>query len=262
MKKALVKMVLAGMMALTCASGFAAKPKKTEIDKIKKAKVLKVGCKEDVPGYGYLNPATGKHEGLEIEIAKAVSKKIFGKESVKFTGVTAKTRGPLVDTGEIDLVAATFTVTDERRKLWDFSTIYMQDPVALMVKKSSGIASFKELDGKTVGVSQAATSQKIFEAAAKEAGITLKFNSYASYPEIKTALDSGRIDAFGVDSSILAGYMEDSVMLLPERYAPQQYGIAVKKGNAALLALINETIDELEKSGEMAKIKAKFNLDK
>ena len=255
-------MVLAGMMVLTCASGFAAKPKKTEIDKIKKAKVLKVGCKEDVPGYGYLNPATGKHEGLEIEIAKAVSKKIFGKESVKFTGVTAKTRGPLVDTGEIDLVAATFTVTDERRKLWDFSTIYMQDPVALMVKKSSGIASFKELDGKTVGVSQAATSQKIFEAAAKEAGITLKFNSYASYPEIKTALDSGRIDAFGVDSSILAGYMEDSVMLLPERYAPQQYGIAVKKGNAALLALINETIDELEKSGEMAKIKAKFNLDK
>ena len=56
--------------------------------------------------------------------------------------------------------------------------------------------------------------------------------------------------------------MEDSVALLPERYAPQQYGIAVKKGNAALLAIINETISEMEKSGEMAKIKAKFNLDK
>ena len=105
---------------------------------------------------------------------------------MRFTGVTAKTRGPLVDTGEIDMVAATFTVTDERRKLWDFSTIYMEDPVALMVKKSSSIKSFKDLDGKTIGVSQAATSQKIFEAAAKEAGITVKFNSYASYPEIKT----------------------------------------------------------------------------
>ena len=262
MKKTVMKMVLAGMVALACVSALSAKPKKTEIDKIKKAGVLKVGCKEDVPGYGYLNPATGKHEGLEIEIAKAVSKKILGKESVKFTGVTAKTRGPLVDTGEIDMVAATFTVTDERRKLWDFSEIYMQDPVAIMVKKSSGIASFKDLDGKTIGVSQAATSQKIFEAAAKEADITIKFNSYASYPEIKTALDSGRVDAFGVDSSILAGYMEDSVALLPERYAPQQYGIAVKKGNAALLAIINETISEMEKSGEMAKIKAKFNLDK
>lgn len=262
MKKTIMKMILAGIMVLAGVSALSAKPKKTEIDKIKKAGVLKVGCKEDVPGYGYLNPATGKHEGLEIEIAKAVSKKIFGKESVRFTGVTAKTRGPLVDTGEIDMVAATFTVTDERRKLWDFSTIYMEDPVALMVKKSSSIKSFKDLDGKTIGVSQAATSQKIFEAAAKEAGITVKFNSYASYPEIKTALDSGRVDAFGVDSSILAGYMEDSVMLLPERYAPQQYGIAVKKGNKALLALIDETIAELERSGEMAKIKAQFNLDK
>ncbi|MGN0728878.1 transporter substrate-binding domain-containing protein [Treponema sp.] len=261
MKKTFVKSVLAGMILLLSAGQlFAAK--KTEIDKIKKAGVLKVGCKEDVPGYGYLNPATNVHEGLEIDIAKAVSKKIFGKESVKFTGVSAKTRGPLVDTGEIDMVAATFTVTEARRKLWDFSEIYMQDPVALMVKKASGIASFKDLNGLTVGVAQSATSKKIFEAAAAEAGITLKFNEYSTYPEIKTALDSGRIQAFGVDSSILAGYIEDSVMLLPEKYSPQSYGVAVKKGNTALLNVINETIAELEASGEMSRLKAKYNLDK
>lgn len=258
MKKSIVKFICAGLLALSASSVFA---KANEVDKIKKAGVLKVGCKEDVPGYGYLNPATNQHEGLEIEIAKAISKKILGKESVKFTGVTAKTRGPLVDTGEIDLVAATFTVTDERRKLWDFSTIYMQDPVAIMVKKGSA-SSFKDLNGKTVGVAQAATSKKILEAAAKEAGITLKFAEYATYPEIKAALDSGRVQAFSVDSSILAGYIEDSVTLLPEKYSPQNYGICVKKGNAALLKIVNETIDELEKSGELAKIKAKYNLDK
>lgn len=259
MKKTFMKMILAGMMVLAGVSAFA---KKTEIDKIKKAGVLKVGCKEDVPGYGYLNPATNEHEGLEIEISKAVSKKIFGKESVKFTGVTAKTRGPLVDTGEIDMVAATFTVTDARRKLWDFSTIYMEDPIAIMVKKSSGISSFKDLNGKTVGVSLASTTKKTLTEEAKKAGITLKFNEYATYPEIKAAIDSGRVDAFSVDSSILAGYMEDSVILLPERFSPQSYGIAVKKGNSELLKIINDTIDEMEKSGEMAKIKAKYNLDK
>lgn len=259
MKKTLVKMILAGMMILAGVSAFA---KKSEVDRIKKAGVLKVGCKEDVPGYGYLNPATNEHEGLEIEIAKAVSKKILGKESVKFTGVTAKTRGPLVDTGEIDMVAATFTVTDERRKLWDFSTIYMQDPIALMVKKASGVSFFKDMDGKTVGVSLSSTTKKTLTAEAEKAGITLKFNEYATYPEIKAAIDSGRVDAFSVDSSILAGYMEESVMLLPERFSPQNYGIAVKKGNGNLLKIINETIDEMEKSGEMASIKAKYNLDK
>jgi len=258
MKKSIVKIICAGMLVLSASSAFA---KSNAVDKIKKAGVLKVGCKEDVPGYGYLNPSTNQHEGLEIELAKAISKKILGKESVKFTGVTAKTRGPLVDTGEIDMVAATFTVTDERRKLWDFSTIYMQDPVAIMVKKGSA-SSFKDLEGKTVGVAQAATSKKILEAAAKEAGITLKFAEYATYPEIKAALDSGRVQAFSVDSSILAGYIEESVTLLPEKYSPQNYGIAVKKGNTALLKVINETIDEMEKSGELAAIKAKYNLDK
>ena len=171
-------------------------------------------------------------------------------------------RGPLVDSGEVDMIAATFTVTDERRKLWDFSEIYMQDPIAIMVKKAAGFSSFKDLNGKTVGVSQAATTKKTLTAEAAKAGITLKFSEYATYAEIKAALDSGRIDAFSVDSSILAGYMEPSVTLLGERYSPQNYGIAVKKGNKALLAVINETIAEMEKSGEMAEIKAKFNLDK
>lgn len=260
--KKLTKTILAGLIALAAFAGTSCSGKTTEVDKIKKAGVLKVGCKEDVPGYGYLNPATNEHEGLEIEIAKAVSKKILGKESVKFTGVTAKTRGPLVDTGEIDLVAATFTVTDERRKLWDFSTIYMQDPIALMVKKSSGYKTLKDLAGKTIGVSQAATTKKTLAAEAEKLGITLKFNEYATYPELKSALDSDRVDSFGCDSSILAGYMEDSVMLLSDRFSPQNYGIAVKKGNESLLAIINETIADMEKSGELAKIKAKFNLDK
>lgn len=258
MKKSIVKILLAGMVALAVSSAYA---KGNELDKIKKAGVLKVGCKEDVPGYGYLNPATNQHEGLEIELAKAISKKILGKESVKFTGVTAKTRGPLVDTGEIDMVAATFTVTEERKKLWDFSTIYMQDPVAIMVKKGSA-KSFKDLEGKTVGVAQAATSKKILEAAAKEAGVTLKFAEYSTYPEIKAALDSGRVQAFSVDSSILAGYIEDSVTLLPEKFSPQNYGICVKKGNAALLKVINDVIADMEKSGELAALKAKYNLDK
>ena len=65
MKKTVIKMVLVGLALFTCVSPLAAKSKKAEIDKIKKAGVLKVGCKEDVPGYGYLNPETGKHEGLE-----------------------------------------------------------------------------------------------------------------------------------------------------------------------------------------------------
>lgn len=254
--------VIALGMVITAVSGLGlAFAKSSGIDKIKKTGVLKVGVKEDVPKFGYLNPSTNQHEGFEIDLAKAIAKKIFGDESkVKFTGVTAKTRGPLLDTGEVDLVLATFTVTDERRKVYDFSDIYFTDAVGIMVKKASGIKSFADLNGKTIGVAQSATSKKALQEGADKAGITLKFSEYATYPEIKTALDSGRIDAFSVDQAILLGYMEDSVMLLPERFAEQPYGAAIKKGNTELLNLVNGVIEDMQKSGELEALLKKNGL--
>lgn len=222
---------------------------------------LSVGCKVDVPSFGYKNINTGEIEGFEIDLAKAVAKRIFGDENaIRLTPVTAKTRGPLLDTGELDMVAATFTVTEERRKSWDFSTIYYVDAVAVMVKKSSPYAVFSDLAGKTIGVAQSATTKKSLEAGAAEAGITLKFSEFATYPEIKVALDSGRVDAFSVDFAILNGYMEDSTKLLAERFAKQDYGIAVKKGNTALLDAVNATIADLEATGAMSSMLTAWGL--
>jgi putative glutamine transport system substrate-binding protein len=263
MKKTTFKVVAAAIvLSMVGAAGFAFGSKDANpVEQIKKNKILKVGVKEDVPNFGYLNPATNKHEGLEIEIAQAVAKKILGDSSkVRFTGVTAATRGPLLDTGELDIVLATFTVTEERRKSFDFSDLYFTDAIALMVKKAGGYASFKDLNGKTIGVAQTATTKAALEAAASAQGITLKFNEYATYPDLKTALDSGRIDCFSVDKAILMGYMEPSVVILPDLFNPQPYGAAMKKGNTELLAVVNQVLAEMQASGEMYKLLAKYNL--
>ncbi|MGH0053756.1 MAG: transporter substrate-binding domain-containing protein [Sphaerochaetaceae bacterium] len=247
----LVLLLLVGVLSSLSAAG-AQESSSDPLASLKAKGFLSVGCKVDVPSFGYQNINTGEIEGFEIDLAKAVAKKIFGDETaIELTPVTAKTRGPLLDTGELDMVAATFTVTDERRNSWDFSSIYYVDAVAVMVKKDSPYAAFTDLDGKTIGVAQSATTKKSLEEGAAEAGISLKFNEFATYPEIKVALDSGRVDAFSVDFAILNGYMEDSTKLLPERFAKQDYGIAVKKGNTALLETVNATIAELEASGEM-----------
>jgi putative glutamine transport system substrate-binding protein len=257
-RNVLVSLVLAFAMTSLVAQGSA---EKSTVDLIRDRGVLQVGCKVDVPSFGYKNITTGEVEGFEIDLSKAIAKKIFGTDGkVNFTGVTAKTRGPLLDTGELDMVAATFTVTDERKKSWDFSTIYYTDAVAVMVKKAKGYSSFKDLDGKTIGVAQSATTKKSIQAGADEAGIKVSFAEYATYPELKVALDSGRIDAFSVDFAILNGYMEESCMILPERFAPQDYGIAVKKGNTALLDLVNGTIKELSDSGELDAMLKKWGL--
>ena len=75
------------------------------VNSIKKAGILIVGVKADVPGFGYLNPITNQYEGLEIDIAKLIAKEFLGDESwVKFVTVTSKTRGPMLDDGSIDMV--------------------------------------------------------------------------------------------------------------------------------------------------------------
>jgi putative glutamine transport system substrate-binding protein len=231
------------------------------VDKIKKAGVLKAGVKEDVPKFGFLNPSTNKHEGFEIELAEKIAQKLLGDSSkITFTGVTAKTRGPLLDTGELDIVAATFTITEERKKSYEFSDAYFTDGVGIMVKKNANINAFKDLNGKEIGVAQSATTKKALQTAADAVGIKVKFSEYATYPDLKAALDSGRVSAFSVDKAILMGYMEDSVKLLDETFDAQEYGVTIKKGNTDLLAVVNEVIRDLVKSGEMDKLLKKHQL--
>ena len=126
---------------------------------IKDRGVLRVGVKDDVPGFGLYNTETQAYEGLEIELAKMIAGDLLGDESkVEFTAVTAATRGQLVDSGDIDMAISTFTITEERKQSYNFSTAYYTDAVTVMVKKDAGINTLADLDGKTVGVATSSTS--------------------------------------------------------------------------------------------------------
>ncbi|MDR2802984.1 MAG: transporter substrate-binding domain-containing protein [Treponema sp.] len=231
------------------------------VAEIKNAGVLKVGVKSDVPGFGFFNTSTNQYEGFEIEIAKLIANEIVGAgNNVKFDPVTAKTRGPLLDNGELDMIIATFTITDERKLTYNFSTPYYTDAVGMLVKRSSGIASLADLDGKTIGVAQSATSKEAIDAAAKAIGVTLKFAEFSTYPEIKAALDSGRVDVFSVDKSILNGYLDDETVILPDEFSPQPYGVTTKLSNKALAENVDSLIQKWLADGTISGLIARFNL--
>ena len=214
--------------------------------------VLWVGVKTDVPGFGYQDVLTEEYSGMEIDLAQQIAQSL-GLERVEFTAVTAATRGQLLDSGDIDMVIATFTITDERRDSWNFTTPYYTDAVSLLVKTDSGISDYADLEGRVIGVSTGSTSMESLITAAAENGVTLtqadNFSEYATYPEIKTALDAGRVDAFCVDGSILSGYLDDSVEIMDSiRFSPQEYGIATALSNTGLAeyldGLINTWLDD------------------
>jgi putative glutamine transport system substrate-binding protein len=250
----LVLAALAGILFAGCS-------KASGIDSIKKAGVLKVGVKSDVPKFGLLNTGTNQYEGLEIELSKLIAGEIFGDDSkVAFTPVTAKTRGPLLDNGDIDLVIATFTITEERKLTYNFSTPYYTDAVGMLVKKSAGVSGLKDMNGKTIGVAQSATSKEAIKAAADSLGITVSFMEFATYPEIKAALDSGRVDVFSVDKSILNGYLDNESVILPDAFSPQDYGVTSKLSNKELAAYIDGLVQKWLKDGTIAGLVAKYGL--
>ena len=209
--------------------------------------VLRVGVKNAVPGFGYQDPLTGEYSGMEIDLANLVAD-YLGVET-EFTTVTAATRGELLDSGDIDCVLATFTITDERKQTWDFTTPYYTDAVTVLVEDSSGITSLADLVGKTVGVSSGSTSARELVRAMVEKGLVsgdnfdpdtfdpttwtegVSFHQYDDYPTISTALSAGEVDAFCVDRSILAIYKTEGRSYIQDEFAPQEYGIATTKGS-------------------------------
>ena len=248
-----------------------------DVAAIKKRGVLRVGVKNVTKGFGYQDPATGKFSGLEVDLSEALAKKLG--VDVEYTPVTAATRTALLDSGDIDMVAATFTITPERKNSWDFTTPYYTDHVGVLVEKASGLKSLADLKGKVVGVSSGSTSakalvkamidakiidgegfdSKTFDAATWNKGVS--FKQYADYPAISTALTSGEVQAFCVDKSILAIYCTDDRTFLKEQFAPQEYGLATKKGSG-MSKVAEEAVQGWLKDGTIKKLEAKYGLDK
>lgn len=251
---------LAGCSGGDSGSGSASGDSASKLQTIKDRGVLNCGVKADVLGYGYLNTETNEYEGLEIDlcyqIAAAVLETTYeeAKEQglCEFTTVTPSTRGTLIDSGQLDIVAATYTITPEREEDWDFSTPYRTDSVGIMVKSVNGWTSMEDLDGQTIGVSTGSTTQQLVEQMIEDNGFncTPNFTEYQSYPEIKDALDAGMVQAFAMDRSTLNTYMDDTVELLqPEiKFGTQDYGVATQKG-CDLSKVVDDTVNELLESG-------------
>lgn len=247
----------------------------TDVQAIIDRGVLKVGVKSDVLGFGYMDPLTSEYTGMEIDLANKLAE-YLGVE-VEFTTVTAATRTELLDSGDIDCVMATFTITDERKESWDFTTPYYTDHVTVLVKDSSGLTTLEDLKDKTVGVSSGSTSAKSLVKAMIEANLIsgdnfneesfdpatwtegISFKQYDDYPSISTALEADEVDAFCVDKSILAVYKTEGRSYIDAEFSPQEYGIATTKGSG-FSQLCEDQVNTWLTDGTIDTLIAEYNL--
>ncbi|MDR0269082.1 glutamate ABC transporter substrate-binding protein [Paenibacillus sp.] len=228
------------------------------LEAIKARGKLIAGVKFDTNLFGLKDPATGKVEGFDIDIAKALAKKILGDENkIELKEVTSKTRIPLLQNGDIDLIVATMTITEDRKKQVDFSDIYFKAGQSLLVKKGSPIKGLENLKkGTKVLTVKGSTSATNIRAKAPDATVL----EFENYQDAFTALKAGQGDALTTDNSILLGMQKQdpNYELVGGNFTDEPYGIAIKKGDAEFVGVVNDLLKEMKASGEYDKLYEKW----
>lgn len=231
------------------ASGGGDAEAKGTIERIKERGKLIAGVKYDTKLFGLKDPASGNVEGFDIDIAKALAKQILGDETkVELKEVTSKTRIPMLQNGDIDIIIATMTITDERKEQVDFSDVYFEAGQSLLVKNDSAITGLESLSGVKVLAVKGSTSAQNIREKAPDAEV-LEFDNYQ---DAFTALKAGKGEALTTDNIILIGMQQtdNSFQLVGGNFTSEPYGMAIRKGDTAFVEEVNTLLKSMKDSGE------------
>lgn len=222
------------------------------LDTVKKKGVLVVGVKDSTPGFGFIDEKTREIVGYDVDFVKAIANKLGVKLELK--SVTSSTRMPQLTEGNIDMIAATMTVTPERAQQIDFSYTYFLTGQKFITKKGTA-KTLADLDGKRIGTAKGSTSEQNAAKALPKATVL----SFDDYPQALLALQQGKVFAVTTDESILANLLgnapnKEQYEIPNIQISDEPYGLGMRKGDKNLVDFVNKTLLDMEKSGEAKKI--------
>ena len=224
---------------------------------VKRRSKLIAGVKTDYPPLGFLDKK-GLNKGFDIDIAKALSKELFGnEEAIQFVPVTSGNRITYLTSRKIDIIVATFTITEEREKQVDFSNPYFITGQLILVRGDSAITKYQDLAGKKVATIRGSTG----DIAIGELVPTAERVKFEGNFEALQALKERRVEAFVQDYVLLFNLLQKNPglkMASLQPFRPARYGLAVRKGDKEWLDFINSTLAKMKETGEYEKLLEKW----
>ena len=218
---------------------------------------LIVGVKTDFPPFGFMDE-TGTHKGFDIDLGKVLGRELFGNEKeVEFVAVTTEDRISSLNSRKVDILAASMTITEERKKVVDFSIPYFMSGHLILVPRESKILRYQDLAGKRVATIVGSTGDTAIRKLVPTA-IRVQLKGTA---EALEALKVGRVEAFVQDDVLLIEIEKrNSELKIPnwKAFEPASYGLAVRKGDREWLEFINATLRKMKTSGEYKKLLEKW----
>lgn len=240
--KRIATRVLAAVAAIACTLSLAACGE-DETGKIR------IGIKFDQPGLGFKK--SGTYVGFDVDVAKYVAKKLgYSEDEIIWKEAPSKQREAMLQNGDVDMILASYSITDERKKAVSFAGPYFVAGQDLLVRKDDeSIKGPEDLNGKRLcsvtGSTSAATVKKKFAS-------EVQLMEQPGYAECATALFSGIVDAVTTDDIILAGLASASrgkLKVVGKPFTQEYYGVGIKKGNTKLATQINNAIAQMIQDG-------------
>jgi len=220
------------------------------------ARVLVVGTDAAYTPFESQNDK-GDIVGFDIDVVKAVAQKA-GLE-VKFVNTPWEGIFNALDQGDRDLLVSAITITDERRQTMDFSQPYFDAKQLIAVKSDSPVARFEDIKNLKVGVQNGTTGDEVVGKLLGKSSTAIK--RFESTPLALKELEAGGVQAVVADNGVVVHYLANNAAggfktVSDASFPVEKYGIAVKKGNAELLAKINQGLEAIRTDGTYARIYA------
>ncbi|MBM7062487.1 cystine ABC transporter substrate-binding protein [Pseudomonas sp. UL073] len=226
------------------------------LDEIKANGSIKVGLEGTYPPFNYQD-ANGQLSGFEVDFANALAKELGVKaefQPTKWDGILAA-----LESKRLDVVINQVTISEERRKKYDFSTPYTVSGIQALTRKdtAASITNAQSLAGKKVGVGLGTNYEQWLKDNVPDAVI----KTYDDDPTKFQDLRVGRIDAILVDRLAafeMVSKTGDQLALAGQAFSRQEAGVALRKGNPALLAAIDQAIGKLRADGTLKALSEKW----
>ena len=212
-----------------------------------------IGVKFDQPGLGLKEGS--ENTGFDVEVARYVAKEL-GYTDVEFMESPSAQRETLLQSDQVKMIFATYSITDDRKQKVSFAGPYFVAGQDLLVRAdNTDITGPDSLNGKTLcSVTGSTSAKKVKENFAGQ----VQLQEYDTYSKCVEALNSGSIDAVTTDNVILAGFaaqeqFKDNLKVVGQPFSEERYGVGVKKGDVALCDKINAAITKMVDDGSWQK---------
>jgi glutamate transport system substrate-binding protein len=209
---------------------------------------ITIGTKFDQPLFGLVGP-DGVPQGFDVEIGKLIAGKLgIPEDGIEWVETISSNREPFIESGQVDIVIATYTINDARKEIVSFAGPYYEAGQSILtLTENEDIQGPDDLAGKKVCTVSGSTPERNLLENFPDTEVV----PFGAYSDCIDPLRNGQVDAVSTDNVILAGFAADNedLEVRGEPFTEEPYGIGLAKDDTDFRMWINDALEESFEDG-------------